>query len=50
MVLKMAMAMAMRVVGAKEGNGDGIEGGGQVTVTATRVMATSAVGKQRQQG
>ncbi len=48
---KRAMAMMMRVMGIKEGNGDsgksngnGIKGGGRAT--ATRGMATRVAGKQ----
>jgi hypothetical protein len=38
-----AMAMAMRVVGDEEGNGDADKGGGRATVMATkRVMVTAA--------
>jgi hypothetical protein len=53
-----AMATVMRVVGNKEGNGDGgksdgnsNKGGGQAMVAATKrvvVMATRVGGKQRQ--
>ncbi len=46
-----AMAMAMRVVGDKEGNGDAYKGGGKATVMATKrvmVMAARVVGERRQ--
>jgi hypothetical protein len=53
MVTKRAIAMAMRVAGDKEGdgdsgksNGDGNKGGRQMT--AMRAMATRVVGEQRQ--
>ncbi len=53
MATKRAIAMAMRVAGDKEGNGDcvksngdGVKGGGQVA--STRAMATMVAGKQQQ--
>ncbi len=53
MVTKRAMAMAMWVVGNKEGYGDGgksngnsVEGGGQST--ATRAMVTRVAAERRQ--
>jgi hypothetical protein len=45
------MAMAMRVAGDKEGNGDADKGGGQAMVMATKremVTAARVVGKQQQ--